>query len=233
MQTLKVWLGSQIIYLYGTVNGEPATFTLVGDGYWQTEVERAPDNNYTLHLEAYSINGLEEVTDFTLYYGMMPLVTDRTQADANRVKALNRRIQKDGLDSLTEAEATEWLAGMKGAYNAQDLNRVGGAVRYLADVLHGYGYQAEVEVKQDWAREDFPKEALMQAYLDNVKALIASYYTLPNTPEPPESMNKLNWQGANDIEKLLVDIKEIIRRMEGGFRYCGTFNCNQGEVMLP
>lgn len=33
---------------------------------------------------------------------------------------------------MTAAEQAEWLTGMKGAYNAADLNRVGIALNYLA-----------------------------------------------------------------------------------------------------
>lgn len=89
-RTLTVWVGAEIIYLYGTVNGTAQTFTLAGEGAWQATVSRSGDDNYLLHLEAYSANGLEGTYDYTLYYGMMPCVTDRTggyynASDLNRV----------------------------------------------------------------------------------------------------------------------------------------------------
>lgn len=89
-RALTVWVGAEIIYLYGTVNGTAQTFTLAGDGAWQATAPRSEDDNYLLHLEAYSANGLEGTYDYTLYYGMMPCVTDRTGAyynasDLNRV----------------------------------------------------------------------------------------------------------------------------------------------------
>ena len=59
------------------------------------------------------------------------LVTDRTQADVERVKALAAK----GFAAMTSDEQAEWLAGMKGAYNASDLNRVGTALNYLAGRL--------------------------------------------------------------------------------------------------
>lgn len=59
------------------------------------------------------------------------LITDRTQADVERVKALAAK----GFAAMTAAERAEWLTGMKGAYNASDLNRVGTALNYLAGRL--------------------------------------------------------------------------------------------------
>ena len=37
-----------------------------------------------------------------------------------------------------------------------------------------------------------------------------------------------DFQSANDIEKILVDIEAMIEDMEGRFRECNTFQC--GEV---
>ena len=65
------------------------------------------------------------------------LIFDRTQSDVNRVQSLT---QKMIAGTATEAEKAEWLGGMKGAYNAADLNRVCAAVDYLTGVLTGLGY---------------------------------------------------------------------------------------------
>lgn len=65
------------------------------------------------------------------------LIFDRTQSDVNRVQFLT---QKMIAGTATEAEKAEWLGGMKGAYNASDLNRVCAAVDYLTGVLTGLGY---------------------------------------------------------------------------------------------
>lgn len=64
------------------------------------------------------------------------LITDRTQADVNRVRELALK----GWANLTEGEKAEWNAGMKGAYNATDLNRVTQAMDYINAELEGYGY---------------------------------------------------------------------------------------------
>lgn len=67
------------------------------------------------------------------------LITDRTAADVARVHELAVK----GYAGMTVAELAEWLAGMKGAYNAVDLNRVGTALNYLRDRLTG-GYGRDI-----------------------------------------------------------------------------------------
>lgn len=64
------------------------------------------------------------------------LITDRTAADVARVHELAVKGYA-GMTAAELAELAEWLAGMKGAYNAVDLNRVGTALNYLRDRLTG------------------------------------------------------------------------------------------------
>ena len=53
------------------------------------------------------------------------LIFDRTQADVDRVFELkNKILTGGGLSALTPEEQTEYMAGMKGAYNATDFNRI-------------------------------------------------------------------------------------------------------------
>lgn len=72
----------------------------------------------------------------------MNLIYDRTAADVERALALAKKAEAG---TLTDAEKTEWLAGMKGCYNASDLNRVEAAVNQLAAELNAVGYPAAVE----------------------------------------------------------------------------------------
>lgn len=75
------------------------------------------------------------------------LIYDRTAADVQRVHDFRNRILAGGITALTASERAEYLAGMKGAYNASDLNRVGEAVQYLADRMVSCADGAK------WARE--------------------------------------------------------------------------------
>lgn len=229
-RTLSVWVGAEIIYLYGTVNGEAATFTLIGDGEWQAIVPRSEDDNYLLHLEAYSENGLEGTYNYTLYYGMMPCITDRTQADVNELWQLIRSIiRAGGWEYASPEDKARFLMPLKGAYNYTDLNRVGHNIDHLSGLLNGYGYAVTVNPKTNWEQKDIPRQTDMTLYLADLNALKSAFY---GTTELPGAMDNLNYEDANNIEKLLLEIEEYINRMIAGFRKCGTFKSGQG-VILP
>ena len=202
-RTLSIWVGVSIIYLYGTVNGEAATFTLVCDGYWQATVTRSDDDNYLLHLEAYSADGLAGTYDYTLYYGMVPSVIDRTPVD---------------VQNKTD----------KGYYNVSDLNRVNHNVEYLSGLLNWYGYAVTISDKTDWTQSGIPTATQAEKYLANVAALKAKFY---GTEPLPSTMAYLGYINANNIEKLLNEVESYITRMVAGFRKCGTQKCGT-EVIL-
>lgn len=144
------------------------------------------------------------------------LITDRTQADVNRVAALNAK----GFANMTAAEKAAYLQPMKGAYNAEDLNRVGEAVQYVADRLNTVGgFNIRYTAKQDWTRTDIPTPEQMAAYIDDIAAVRAA---LPvTTPETPSDMDELTYSEANDIEQILLDVEDTIKRMALSFVYSG------------
>lgn len=222
-QTLRVSLPSEIIYVSGTVNGKAYTWTLV-DGSWQAIVDRAADDTYAVALTAVNALGTSASYTLTLYYGMLNLITDRTQADVDRV----RQLAQKGLGNMTADEKTEWLNGLKGAYNASDLNRVGAAVAYVAGRLKGYGYAVSVSPRQDWQVSDIPTPESMTAYLADVAALRAALTVAADTPEVPEDMERLTWQEANNIEQILLDVDELLTRMAAAWFYSGDLYA--GEV---
>lgn len=222
-QTLRVSLPSEIIYVSGTVNGKAYTWTLV-DGSWQAIVDRAADDTYAVALTAVNALGTSTSYTMTLYYGMLNLITDRTQADVDRV----RQLAQKGFGNMTADEKTEWLNGLKGAYNASDLNRVGAAVAYVAGRLTGYGYAVSVSPRQDWQVADIPTQESMMAYLADVAALRAALTVAADTPEVPEDMEQLTWKEANDIEKILVDVDELLTHMAAAWFYSGDLYA--GEV---
>jgi hypothetical protein len=93
MQTLSVWVGVNIIYLYGTVNGVEATFTLTGGGHWEATVPRSEDDIYTISLQAYSVSGLEYEGTYTIHLltGWITPKTDWTHDDYENVEDFNRQ----------------------------------------------------------------------------------------------------------------------------------------------
>lgn len=142
----------------------------------------------------------------------MDLIYDRTEADEQYIQAL----KETGWSKMTDGEKAFWLteAGVKGMYFAPDYNRVGTAVSELRDILSNAGYYIDVSPKTDWAEGDIPTSEQLDTYLANVRALRA-VLTLPSdTPTVPASMQGLDWQKANDIEKILAMLEAAIIRMK-------------------
>lgn len=148
----------------------------------------------------------------------MQLITDRVQADVDRVAQLAARVSAG---TATDAEKTEWATDLKGAYNASDLNRVGAAVAYVAGRLNGYGYAVTVNPKQDWTANDIPTAGQMATYIQDVAALRGAIAVMDSTPPTPESASGLTWQEANNIEQIILDVDELLTRMAAAWFYSG------------
>jgi hypothetical protein len=166
------------------------------------------------------------------------LIYDRTQEDVDRVSTLKTKALTGGWGSLTEDEQAEWLAGMRGAYNYTDLNRVGSAVEYLASRFVNIpvelaDYRAEkgvadsgifqvpydpatvvVSPKTDWTVEDTPTDKQVAVYLNNL-AVLRAILTLPaDAPAVPSTLSKMTFETANDIEYLLYCIHAKLTAIE-------------------
>ena len=136
---------------------------------------------------------------------MIELVTDRTQHHVTRLKQL----RSIGWNNMSESQRTEYRGyAAKGAYNYTDLNRVESAVAEISQLLG-----LNLVVFQSWAvnhiphpGEEYDGDVLaMDRYLNNVVAIRDACAALTNEEFPPlpESMDKLTYEGANNIEKVL------------------------------
>lgn len=116
----------------------------------------------------------------------------------------------------------------KGHYNATDLNRVGSAMQYIAGRLHGYGYAVVIDPKTNWTMTDKPQKSQMDQYVHDIAALRQAVSVYASTPGAPASAEKLTHREANDIEKILADLNEIITKMAAAWYYSGDLYA--GEV---
>ena len=223
-QTISATLPASTVYVSGTVNDVAVTWTNVGGEIWEAVADRAEDNIYVVALTIVSASGQSTSTSFTLYYGLLNLITDRTQADVDYAARLNAA----GWDGMTADERTAWTLGLKGTYNAADLNRVGNAVNYVAGRLEGAGYSVLVNPKIDWLESDIPTYSDMEIYLNNVEIIRGTLTVPPATPEVPEDMETLTYEEANDIERILLAVDALITNMINAYFYSNEIVC--GEV---
>lgn len=155
------------------------------------------------------------------------LITGRTQADVERANYLNS-LWVQRVWTGTPEELAEWEAGAKGAYNASDLNRVQEAMEYLAGVFGAYGYTVGLQPMRTWAEGDIPTASDLDAYLANLAALRAVLDMPFTTPAVPADMALLTYIEANNIERILVDINQLLLNAAEAWFYSGEIYC--GEV---
>lgn len=215
-QTLAVELPGTPIYVSGTVNGVSVIWTRI-DGAWQATAKRSEDDLYRVRLTAVDKASNAVTYEAVLRCGLLGLITDRTRADVERLKGLYAR----GWDKLTPEEQA-WVLHeaqiKRGAYGVPDCNRVGEAVAYLAEWFDRDGYLVDVRPKTDWAQEDIQRKGQMDRYLSDVKELRDK---LEGQTPLPDTMEDLDWQKANNIEKALLETQDSLMRLEQGYVYAG------------
>ena len=157
----------------------------------------------------------------------MELIFDRKDADLLRFLELRNK----GYANMTEEERSEWNAGnMKGAYNISDLNRVGEALNYVRDrlTLAGYLMPNVFTAKADWKLTDVPTGVQIAQNISYLAILRAAFTLYATTPPVPAYAGALNLEEANNIEKILFDLDELITKMLAARHFCGEIY--SGEV---
>ena len=144
---------------------------------------------------------------------MDELIYDRTQSDVNY--------------ALNNPGSTSFL---KGTYNYTDLNRIESWCEYIAQQLNLYNYFVNITTKTDWTMEDFPTKSELKRIRDNVESLKNAFISFTNVPD---SLEKMTYEKANDLEKVLYEIDKLIKNMIASFLYSGTFYSGESEGLLP
>ena len=154
---------------------------------------------------------------------MMVLITDRTQADVEYAKSLHKK----GLSGMTADEIAEWSNGLKGWYDYRDLNRVGEAMIYVRDRLKSVVGDLRISPRTDWTLFESPTYSAVMEYLNNLRTLRNSIIVTKDMPEVPGGV-LLNYEEANDIEKILELLDVLIDKIEQAYLYSGEIYA--GEV---
>lgn len=123
----------------------------------------------------------------------MQLITDRTQADV--------------------LEGTE-----KGHYTPRDLDRVELAVEELCGQMRRMDILLPLQTCLYWQQRPVPTRESMERYLHNVRTVMQA---LALTAELPESMENLNYQGANQIELALMKAQSRVAGVLESYQMSG------------
>lgn len=122
----------------------------------------------------------------------------------------------------------------KGNYNASDLNRIESWMEYLKELLHEYGYHTWFETKTDWevglGKPNMTTE--INRIKTNLQKLKDCFYNIQGTPNVPSTSDvSINYSKANDIEKIMVDIDNLIPKIESAFRYADFLYAGEDLAM--
>ena len=157
---------------------------------------------------------------------MLNLITDRTQGDVDRTVYLKAKQWQD----MTAEERSEWAADSKGAYNASDLNRVEAAVQYVANQMIELGYPISLSTVTSWSKSSKPNANDLQRYFSNVAKLRAMFPVYGTTPATPSSnMATFNHEKANDLEKILLDVDDLLNKMAAAWFYTGDLFAGESD----
>lgn len=223
-QTVEVTLPGSALYVSGTVNKVLVTWTNTSGNTWQAEAERSEDDVYVVELSVTSPSGVVASLSTVLFYNGLNLITDRTAADVARWQELRDK----GYDAMTAAERIQWLGNMKGAYNYTDMNRVEGAVAFIAQKLTALGYPFSPTVKINWSREDIPTKADMLRYFGNVASLRTQLPVYSGISTAPSAGDRMDYRTANELEKVLLEISHMVDMIPESWIYSGEIY--SGEV---
>lgn len=198
-EQLNVNLSQEVVYVYGTVNGEEATWTLTAPGVWSAVVPKSEDGLYHVCITAYNSLGTPTTyeTVISRIEGLIPLKTDWTAQDFYNADDLNR----------VEAD-TQYIA------------------EYLESA--GYPVTLEaVRVDRDVTSIEFADS--LSRVERNIDALRQAFLAPPGYQAPKvwAAGKPFGYRDANRLEQNLQLLHDWAVAVVAGFKYCGTFACGE------
>lgn len=116
----------------------------------------------------------------------------------------------------------------KGVYNAADMNRVSAAVDLLRPVFRDFGYAVGDAEIRTWAENELPRLTDAETFLAAVRALDGRFRYADDMIVLPETVRRLTYADANNIEKFLSAMPEVFERMQAAWYFADELFC--GEV---
>lgn len=129
------------------------------------------------------------------------------------------------MDLITNRTESDVLLGNdRGVYSYTDLNRVENAVQQISIDIKDLGYALNLQTKTDWGLPGmfsvsaWPVDSQMKRYLQNISKIRETFSI---STQLPDTMDKLDWSGANNIEKVLQIAFTRIAGIRQTYHYSG------------
>ena len=137
--------------------------------------------------------------------------------------------------NLVPAKNSGGTIGLYDLVNSAFYTNAGSGTFTAGADIAGFTAGADVSSYEDreWRETDIVRLSQWRQYLANVQALRDAYYTLAETGQLPGAEDRLDYIGANNIEKILADIDLLIGWMKSSYRRCGTFRAGNNAAHLP
>lgn len=179
---------------------------------------------------------------FTAPYSLLLFATHRSGgikicASAANLKIYSCEIYNNGtlVRNFIPAKNSGGTIGLYDTVNGAFYTNAGsGTFTAGADIV-GFTAGAEISALEDreWRESDIVRLSQWRQYLANVQALRDAYYTLAETGQLPDAEDRLDYIGANTVEKILADIDLLIGWMKSSYRRCGAFQAGNNAAHLP
>ena len=179
---------------------------------------------------------------FTAPYSLLLFATHRSGgikicASAANLKIYSCKIYNNGtlVRDFVPAKNSSGTIGLYDTVNGTFYTNAGSGTFTAGADIAGFTAGADVSSYEDreWRETDTVRLSQWRQYLANVQALRDAYYTLAETGQLSDAEDKLDYVGANNIEKILADIDLLIGWMKSSYRRCGTFQAGNNAAHLP
>lgn len=142
------------------------------------------------------------------------LIYDRTDNDLETARNYIRNNQPLPNDNL------------RYSWDYRALNRTEEAMEYVDQIFKELGYFKNMTFKKDWFDDEITPEQ-RDRYVDNLKTLRNFLVMTSSTPPAPDTINGMSISRANQIEKIIYDIDDLLEKLLKSFRYVNDLYCNE------
>lgn len=203
-EEVSVSLGLDISYVYGTVNGAEASFSLTAPGVWSATVPKADDNKYVVEITAYNNLGTSTTYNTTIYKlgELVTLKLDWTKDDYYNAEDLNR-IEED----------TQYIADLISSFKVPAV---------ALDTVIADRDKTSIEFYDSLNRLE-----------GNIQALCDSFYTPPDFIETKTNWRSgqyFDYIEANRLENSLLLLFNLVQNTLDAFVYCNQYTCGGSEI---
>lgn len=147
------------------------------------------------------------------------MIYDRTIKDVENAK----KIRLEKVQKFLELTDEDVQILERGFVTVNTLNRIEQKQSELKSAINSMGYYGANIQNYTWGRWDYFEKSDLQRICENTRILREAFFDYVDTPENP--MPRYYFEEFNKLEKILLDIENMVGEVQANYKICGTFNC--------